>query len=413
MLATYLKRPLTLERYRSGPAGPHLDWFTDWLEERGYQPRHIHYLLQGLQHFSLWAQEAGLTSQELDAKALEAFRQELQRQQRLRYPCGSYSNLFAGARHLVTFLEVTGQLAPLESCPSASSEPQLLVEFRRWMEIHRGTTTATLNSYQRPLIRLLETLGDQPAQYDARTLRAFILDHARRYSAGRAQTVVTSVRMFLRFLISTGRCTPGLDDAIPTIAWWRLASLPKYLSSESVERVIASCDLTTLMGIRDRAVLLLLARLGLRAGDVAALKFRDLDWRVGTLEVSGKTRRHNRLPLPQEVGDAILHYLNHRPQMGHDRVFLTTTAPIKGLSYNAVSRIATQAMHRAGVETSVYGAHVLRYSAATEMLRQGVPLLAIGAVLRHASVETTVGYAKVDLQLLQQVVRPWPEDMTC
>jgi site-specific recombinase XerD len=167
------------------------------------------------------------------------------------------------------------------------------------------------------------------------------------------------------------------------------------------------------MGIRDRAVLLLLARLGLRAGDVAALKFRDLDWRVGTLEVSGKTRRHNRLPLPQEVGDAILHYLNHRPQMGHDRVFLTTTAPIKGLSYNAVSRIATQAMHRAGVETSVYGAHVLRYSAATEMLRQGVPLLAIGAVLRHASVETTVGYAKVDLQLLQQVVRPWPEDMTC
>jgi site-specific recombinase XerD len=167
------------------------------------------------------------------------------------------------------------------------------------------------------------------------------------------------------------------------------------------------------MGRRDRAVLLLLVRLGLRAGDVAALRLRDLDWQVGTVQVSGKNRRQHRLPLPQEVGDAILHYLNDRPPMAHDHVFLTTRAPIKGLSYQAVGKLATQAMQRAGVELPVHGAHILRYSAATQMLRHGVPLSAIGAVLRHASVETTLGYAKVDFRLLQQVVRPWPEGVPC
>ena len=410
MLSTYLKRPHTLERYRSGPAGPHLDPFTGWLEARGYQSGRIRRLLHGLQHFSLWAREAGLTSQEFDAKALEAFRRDLQLQQCLRYPNGNHRHLFVGARHFVTFLEKTGRLSPSDPSPPASSEPQLFVAFRDWMATHRGTTTATLNTYRLTLIAVLQTLGDQPAQYDARALRAFILDRARRHGVGQAKTLVTAVRMFLRFLIATGQCSPGLEHAIPTIARWRRASLPKYLSSEAVERVLASCDLMTPMGRRDRAILLLLTRLGLRAGEVAALKFRDLDWGAGTVQVSGKTRRPHRLPLPQEIGEAILHYLDHRPEMDNDHVFLSIIAPFQSLSRQAVGQMATQAIHRAGVETPVHGSHVLRSSAATDMLRHGVPLLAIGSVLRHASVETTMGYAKVDFHLLQQVVRPWPED---
>lgn len=245
-----------------------------------------------------------------------------------------------------------------------------------------------------------------------RALRAFILDRARCHGIGRAKTVVTAVRMFLRFLIAVGRCPPGLDHAIPTIARWRLASLPRYLSAEAIERMLASCELTTLLGLRDRAVLLL-ARLGLRAGDVAALQRSDIDWRVGTVQVAGKNRRHTRLPLPQEVGDAILRYFEHRPAVDHHHIFLTTVAPCKGLAYQTVGKIATQAMHRAGIETPVHGAHVLRHSAATQMLHHGVPLPAIGAVLRHASVETTAGYAKVDRHLLQLVAKPWREVGTC
>jgi site-specific recombinase XerD len=413
MLTTYLKTPAALVRYRSSPAGPHLDGFVNWLETQGYQPKPIRQLLRGVDRFARWASQAGLGVREWDARALETFGQTLHDQQRLRYPSGSLSHLFIGARRLVTFLAVTGQTASAAAIRPTSDEPRLFVEFRHWMHTHRGVTTATLNNYRPPLLELLEALGDQPEQYDARALRAFVLDRAHRHGIDRAKAVVKAVRMFLRFLIAAGRCPPGLDHAIPTIARWRLASLPKYLSAEAVERVLASCDRTTRIGIRDRAVLLLLSRLGLRAGDVAALRCRDIDWGGGTLQVAGKNRRQTRLPLPQEVGDAILDYLGHRPAVGHDPIFLTTVAPFKGLSYQTVGQIATRAMHRAGVEAPQSGSHVLRHSAATQMLRHGLPLSAIGAVLRHASIETTAGYAKVDLQLLHEVVKPWPEVTPC
>src|SRR2546427_482462 len=211
--------------------------------------------------------------------------------------------------------------------------------------------------------------------------------------------------MFLRFLIATGQCAPGLEHALPTIAHWRLASLPKYLPTETVEHVLASCDRATPIGTRDRAVLLLLARLGLRAGDVAALKWADIDWPDGTLRVAGKNRRETRLPLPQEVGEAILCYgAHHRPDVPSPYVFLTTIAPLSPLSSKTVTKIAARALRRANVESPIYGAHVFRHSVATTLLRQGVSLPSIGALLRHVSIETTTLYAKVDPPLLHTVV---------
>jgi integrase/recombinase XerD len=413
MLTTYLKKPRTQERYRSGPAGPHCEAFIAWLEARGYHPRHIRRLLRGGYRFSCWAEHEEGAPRALDTQALEAFRRELQTQQRLRYPSGSYSDLFMGARHFVTFLEARGQLAPPTAQPAASPEPPLFVEFRVWMQTHRGASAATLNNYRRPLLAFLGTLGEDPAQYDARALRAFILDRTKGHGVGYAKIVVTTVRTFLRFLIAVGHCAPRLQHAIPTIACWRLAALPRYLSAEAIERMLASCELTTQIGLRDRAVLLLLARLGLRAGDVAALRLNDIDWRVGTVQVAGKNRRQTRLPLPQEVGEAILAYLTLRPTRTTDSVFLTICAPFSELTRQTVSKIATRAMLRAGIETPVHGAHVLRHSAATQMLRHDVPLPAIAAVLRHTSMETTTGYAKVDLPLLQHVVQSWPEVEPC
>jgi integrase/recombinase XerD len=220
--------------------------------------------------------------------------------------------------------------------------------------------------------------------------------------------------MFLRFLIATGQCAPGLEHALPAIAHWRLASLPKYLPTETVEHVLASCDRATPIGIRDWAVLLLLARLGLRAGDVAALKWDDINWPDGTLRVAGKNRRATRLPLPQEVGEAILCYgEHHRPTVPSPYVFLTTIAPLGPLSAKTVTKIAARALRRANVESPIYGAHVFRHSVATTMLRQGVSLPSIGALLRHASIETTTLYAKVDTPLLHTVVRAWPEVPSC
>lgn len=187
---------------------------------------------------------------------------------------------------------------------------------------------------------MLQTLGEQPERYEAQTLRAFILNRVGDKGIGRAKTVVTAVRMFLRFLVAIGRCPPGLEQALPSIAHWRLSYLPRYLPAESVEQVLASCDLTTAIGVRDRDVLLLLAQLGLRAGDVATLKWCEIDWHEGTLCVMGKNRRQTRLPLPQEVGEAILDYAEHgRPRAPSAYVFLTTVAPIRPISPKTVTKL--------------------------------------------------------------------------
>jgi site-specific recombinase XerD len=414
MLTTYVRTLSALEHYRSGPVGPHLDAFIVSLEERGYPPRRLLHLIRGVKRFSIWAQDTGLALSELDAKALEAFGEHLRDLHRLRYPSGGYSHLFVGARHFVRFLERSGFVSPPGPAPSQLPAPELLGAFENWMRTHRGTTDATLKGYRLTLLDLLRALGEQPERWEAKSLRDFVLERAGQKGVGRAKTVVTAVRMLLRFLIAIGRCTPGLDHALPTIAQWRLSSLPKYLSVELVERVLRSCDVTTPIGIRDRAVLGLLARLGLRAGDVAALKWGDIDWQDGTLCVVGKNRRPTRLPLPQEVGEAILDYAQHQhPRIPSESVFLTVTAPLKPASSQTISQIAARALHRAAVDSPISGAHVLRHSAATHMLRHGASLPSIGAVLRHASVETTAHYAKVDIASLQTVARAWPEVAPC
>jgi site-specific recombinase XerD len=414
MLTTYLKTPRALEQYRATPAGPHLDAFLHWLETRGYPPRRIPHLLRGVHRFAQWAHDTEVRLQDVDADTLEAYAQHLASFQRLRYPSGHLSHLFVGARHFVTFLATTGVVVAAPAGRPRPRDPDLLVAFWYWMHIHRGTTATTLNGYRLTLTALLHTLGEQPERFEARALRTFVLARVGAGGIGRAKTVVTAVRMFLRFLSAIGRCAPGLDHALPTIAHWRLATLPQYLPAEAVEAVVASCDLTTPIGVRDRAVLVLLARLGLRAGDVAALQWRDIDWHDGTLCVTGKTRRTTRLPLPQEVGEAILAYAEQqRPPIPSAWIFLTTRAPITPLSAKTVSKIAAQALQRAHLASPRSGAHVLRHSAATHMLRQGASLPSIGAVLRHASVETTAHYAKVDVTLLHTVARPWPEVPSC
>jgi len=204
--------------------------------------------------------------------------------------------------------------------------------------------------------------------------------------------------------------------AIPMLAHWRLSSLPRYLPPEEVERVIASCDVSSPVGKRDRAILLLLARLGLRAGDIVQLRLRDIDWKGAWVHVSGKGRRQTRLPLTQEVGDALVSYLQEsRIRSSVETLFLRSRAPYRGLgSHAAVSVIVANAIQRAGVKRPGRGAaHLLRHSVASSMLRQGASLQEISALLRHRSIETTQIYAKIDVVALQQIAQPWPEVSPC
>jgi site-specific recombinase XerD len=222
--------------------------------------------------------------------------------------------------------------------------------------------------------------------------------------------------MFLRFLIADGKCAVGMDASIPAFAHWHLSSLPRYLQPDEVERVITSCDPATRIGRRDRAILLLLARLGLRAGDIVRLRLGDLDWKEAVIHVSGKGRRQTLLPLTQEIGDAIVTYIQDgRPQTAADTLFIRAIAPFRAFAdHSPISMIVAQAMSRAGVTCPSRGAaHVLRHSVASSMLRQGSSLQEIAGVLRHRSITTTEIYAKVDVVTLRQIAQPWPEVKSC
>jgi integrase/recombinase XerD len=251
---------------------------------------------------------------------------------------------------------------------------------------------------------------------DAHRLRQFVLQQSRTTGWTTAQKCTTALRMFLRFLVAEGRCRAGLLGAIPVLAHWRLTSLPRYLPPEDVERLIASCDLSSPVGKRDRAILVLLARLGLRAGDIVQMRLQDIDWKGAWIHVSGKNRRQARLPLSQEVGQAIVAYLQEgRPQARTDALFIRSRAPFRALgSHCAVSVLVDSAIRRAGITRPSRGAaHLLRHSLATAMLRQGASLQDISVLLRHRSIETTQIYAKVDIAALQQIAQPWPEVPSC
>ena len=245
-----------------------------------------------------------------------------------------------------------------------------------------------------------------------RQLRAFVLEKSRSWGWGTAKNCVNALRMFLRFLIAEGQCAVWLDAAIPTVAHWRLASLPRYLPPHEVERLIASCDRTSAVGRRDRAILLLLARLGLRASDIVHLRLSDIDWKDASVSVCGKGRRHTRLPLTQEVGQAIVAYLKKgRPRTHADTLFIRSRAPSCAFRTSAaVSDIVDRALRRAAVRRPSRGAaHLLRHSLATSLLRQGTSLQDIATILRHRSLATTLIYAKVDIPSLRHIAQPWPE----
>ena len=289
--------------------------------------------------------------------------------------------------------------------------PPLVAGFQGWFQTHRGVAQPTLRLYSRGAAELLDALGEDVRAWTPEVLRTFLLDRANQCGAETTQKLITSLRAFLRYLSFRGEARPDLDLAIPAIAHWRLASLPRCLSAKELQFLIDACAGDTPARLRDHAIVLLLSRLGLRAGDVAQLRGPDVDWENGALQVIGKGRYQVRLPLPQDAGDALLRYLECRPRVEHsDRIFLRSIAPFRPfMSGDGVSGVVSRALQRAGIKAPTQGAHLLRHTAATEMLRNGVPLDKIGLVLRHRSIDMSAYYAKADVALLRQIAQPWPE----
>jgi integrase/recombinase XerD len=389
--------------------------FTNHLAGLGHTDLTLGGYEDAARHFAEWLKRSDIALVDVDDKAVARFaghRCKCTGNRRHRHVSAKYVRR---VRRFVRFLAQRG--VTKMNIPSATKVISARVaEFQDFLRQHRGISERTIDRHGRMVMRLLPDLGDDPWNYDAELIRRAIVTEAGRSSRPYVKTMMTALRGYLRFLAANGACRPGLDRAVPAVPQWRLSALPRYLAAADVERLIASCDLSKTHGIRDKAILLLLARLGLRAGDILGMRLDDIAWNEGTLRVRGKGRREVQLPLPQDAGDALLDYLEKaRPLVDYDRIFLRSSAPYRPFAGPcAISDVVRLALIRAGItDPPSRGANLLRHSTATAMLRSGATLDAIGSVLRHRSPDTTAHYAKVDIAMLLQIAQPWPGDVSC
>jgi site-specific recombinase XerD len=401
---------VSLERYRVGPLSPYIDAFATLLLQAQYAPNNIRHLIRVVTDLSLWLQRCRTDVSRLDERTLARFLKARQRYDPVRRGDA------AAVRKMLELLREQGVAQTVRPRKDSRACHPTEEDFERFLRQERRLSLASVLNIM-PFVREFLDERFSSGHVALKELRAadvtgFALRRAGRLGPKRAGIMVWALRSFFRFLRLRGLTDTDLAGAVPTVPQRRWSSLPKFIDADKVEQLIKSCDRHTATGRRDHAILLLLARLGLRSGEVAALSLEDIDWQTGVICVRGKGSRIDRLPLPEDVGRALVAYLRRgRPRCATRRVFLTTRAPVGPFTgQSSVGCIVTRAVKRVGLEPAHKGAHLLRHSLATGMLRRGASLAEIGELLRHRHPDTTVIYAKVDIDALRVLAQPWPEE---
>ena len=325
--------------------------------------------------------------------------------------CGTNLMSMARLQPLVDHLRNLGVISLAGVTPPATPIELFIEVYRNYLDQERGFAPGTIRNYLGVAHAFLTHISIN-GSFDLATLSAaqvsgFILAESRKGKVGSVKSTTTRLRSLLRYVYLEGLTPNALAGAVPSVACWRLSSLPKAMPTGDIAKLLKSCDPREAVGRRDFAIVMLLWRLGLRCGEVARLELGDICWRSGELVIRGKGNRNDRLPLPSDVGEAIVKWLqNGRPQCSDKAVFVRVRPPIGQLSSGGVSAVVLNGCKRAAVPPA--GAHRLRHSAATEMLRSGSNLIEVGQVLRHRDRSTTAIYAKIDHRSLSEVVQPWP-----
>ncbi len=408
MLEDFFVVPAAAKRLQSCVFGNYLDEFCSSLLEGGYAVPTIRHKLWVLSDLARWMTNEHLAVVDLDEQRVDEFLEVRRRRGR---SCRGFRTT---VQQLIEQLRRAGVVAAPESVRDDSPSAVLLRCYEGYLRQERALAESTISAYL-PFARdlMTERLSEGAARCDslcAADIHEFLLGRARGMAPRRAQLMGTALRSFLRFLFLRGETGSDLAFAVPAVRQWRFSSVPRHLPCTDVERLLRACDCASAAGRRDHAILLLLARLGLRASEVLALELGDLNWRAGEIIVRGKGLVSDRLPLVSDVGEALALYLQEdRPVGNSRRVFLCMRAPHRGFSHpSSVSTIVARALARAGLAPATRGAHLLRHSLATRMIRRGASLAEIGQVLRHRSANTTEIYAKLDFDALRDVAMPWP-----
>jgi site-specific recombinase XerD len=398
----------TVRGLDSGPLGPHVQSYITQLQELRYRSKTIRAHLCLIANLSRWLERTRRRLVDLNEEVIERF---------LRRRLSQHKWRMGERPALHRFLSVLrkARLIPEAEALPATPAQRLCEDFRCYLADERGCSEWTLENYGRHIDRFVaKCFGAgpvDPSRLQARDVVQFVHRNAREHNRGHTLQVVTALRSFLRFLHYGGQIDTDLSHAVPMVAHWQKAELPKHLPAESVQKVLDCCDQTTAVGRRNYAILLLLARLGLRAGEIIVLQLGDIDWKNGQITIrSNKGQGWARLPLPKDVGKALSRYLRlDRPCCSSRHVFVRMVAPYEPLSDSPVISVLTRnALKKAGVDSARKGAHIFRHSLATQMLRRGASLDEIGQVLRHKDPDTTAIYAKVDLEALRGLAVAWP-----
>jgi site-specific recombinase XerD len=399
---------------RAGPLGTHVDDFVGELASIGYAPKTIRVKVLVLAMIGRWLRRRGLGAHDLSGERAPNFLGWYRRLYRAYGP-PRHDEARTTFLQLLSFLRGAGiprRIRPTGAWPNDNAAT-ILERYAKYLREERGLAPKTLirnlplvdrfltNRFRGRAVRVAALKPDD--------ITSFVLRRARSASASEARHDVIALRSFLRFLFLLGEIPTDLTPSLPAVPNRRQATIPKFISPRDVRRLLGSCRARQTDGGRDYAVLVLLARLGLRAGEIVAMTLDDIDWSAGELLVHGKGRRHDRVPLPVDVGEALAGYIRDgRPRCDSRRVFLCLNAPRRGLTQSAVTMLVKCAIERAGLRTPTKGAHLLRHSLATDLLRRGASLKEVGELLRHRHFDTTSLYAKVDLRSLRHVAAPWP-----
>lgn len=409
MLENYFKRAAILERHRDGFWGPYLDSFVSHTGALGYPKKTVRRQCWVLRDLGKWMEQNRLGVDDLEDDVIKRYVEERGERGTLIGACGGGT-----ARIFLGHLREKGVVPTPVPVPDQSELAKLTVQYSEYLEDERGLAAITINSYVKIVRRfLVERFGDGPLRlcnFQPTDVSDFILNASQAYSPKQVQLFTTVLRSFFRFLLMRGEITVNLANVVPTARNWRQSSIPQYLSEDDVRRMLDTCDRSNANGRRDYAILLLLARLGLRACEIPRLEIDDIHWRAGEIMIRGKGKRHDHLPLLSEVGEALVDYIRQgRPHCSTRRVFIRSRPPYRPIAQKGtVTTLVRTAMRRAGLKPEVGGPRLLRHSLATGLLRNGATMEEIGQVLRHWSANTTEIYAKVDFASLGQLAQPWP-----
>ncbi len=417
MIEKFFKNPRVLSQFEETSIGSSIDYLAEYLNRQGHSLSLSRDYLRIAKHFCYWVKTKHIHLSNVNEETVEDFLYNHLKE--CSCPVAKGGSLSLCRPALKHYLEVLRQhhliVTPIKTYANSPIE-NLLYSFGKYLEKVHGATWCTSNLYSRHIKEFLkEKYKDNPLEFkslDIKDIRLYVAAKSKGYKPKTTKSLVTSLRAFFRYLRVTNQIELPLEDAVPTVISWKLSSIPKYLTEEQLKLLLSSFNLSIPLGLRDHAMSLLMARMGLRACEVAKLSFDDINWRKGVVQIRKSKSRHTyELPLFKEAGKALVAYIQKgRPFTNERAVFVSHALPVGlPLSADAVRAAIRRAFKRCALNVPSYGTHVLRHTLATHLLHKGARLKEIADILRHHSIETTNIYSKVDLNKLAQVALPWPE----